>query len=210
MWGKMPWTPTELSTVRHFRLSSIRKTWTLGTGTQTERHTSRLYGNYPDHGTGTRCRNYSWRFIRGADNGLFIDRPCFCRCWHVGHFIRLATAIRKIGEYDLIIGGRQAIDGDTAQVGPAGSRKTGVKPGYLYGRNSECGRNGRITVKRHIDGGVETVKVRCLSCTDSERKCSSLPSAQCQTGYRNTNAETGADRKKPITAWWVWPGLTLN
>ena len=31
----------------------------LGTGTQTERHTSRLYGNYPDHGPRTRCRNYS-------------------------------------------------------------------------------------------------------------------------------------------------------
>ncbi len=31
----------------------------LGTGTQTERHTSRFYGNYPDHGSRTRCRNHS-------------------------------------------------------------------------------------------------------------------------------------------------------
>jgi electron transfer flavoprotein beta subunit len=38
----------------------------------------------------------------------------------------LATAIRKIGDYDIIIGGRQAIDGDTAQVGPQVAQKLGL------------------------------------------------------------------------------------
>ena len=38
----------------------------------------------------------------------------------------IATAIRKIGECDLIIGGRQAIDGDTAQVGPQVAEKLGL------------------------------------------------------------------------------------
>ncbi len=38
----------------------------------------------------------------------------------------LATAIKKIGDYDVIIGGRQAIDGDTAQVGPQVAEKLGL------------------------------------------------------------------------------------
>ena len=71
----------------------------------------------------------------------------------------IATAIRKIGECDLIIGGRQAIDGDTAQVGPQVAEKLGLSQ-ITYTEEilnvDETAR--RITVKRHIDGGVETVE----------------------------------------------------
>lgn len=71
----------------------------------------------------------------------------------------LATAIKKIGDYDLIIGGRQAIDGDTAQVGPQVAEKLGLTQ-ITYSEEilnvDEEAR--RITVKRHIDGGVETVE----------------------------------------------------
>ena len=71
----------------------------------------------------------------------------------------LATAIRKIGAYDLIIGGRQAIDGDTAQVGPQVAEKLGLTQitytEEVLNVNEET---RRITVKRHIDGGVETVE----------------------------------------------------
>ena len=71
----------------------------------------------------------------------------------------LATAIRKIGEYDIIIGGRQAIDGDTAQVGPQVAEKLGLTQ-ITYAEeilNVEK-TTGRVVVKRHIDGGVETVE----------------------------------------------------
>ena len=66
--------------------------------------------------------------------------------------------IRKIGEYDLIIGGRQAIDGDTAQVGPQVAEKLGLTQ-VTYAEEildvNEADR--KVTIKRHIDGGVETV-----------------------------------------------------
>ena len=70
---------------------------------------------------------------------------------------RLATAIRKIGEYDIIVGGRQAIDGDTAQVGPQVAEKLGL-PQITYVEEIQEVKDGRIRVKRHIDGGVETVE----------------------------------------------------
>ena len=69
----------------------------------------------------------------------------------------LATAIKKIGEYDIIIGGRQAIDGDTAQVGPQVAEKLGLTQ-ITYAEEILKVGDGSITVKRHIDGGVETVE----------------------------------------------------
>ena len=69
----------------------------------------------------------------------------------------LATAIRKIGEYDIIVGGRQAIDCDTAQVGPQVAEKLGL-PQVTYVEEIQEVKDGRIRVKRHIDGGVETVE----------------------------------------------------
>jgi electron transfer flavoprotein beta subunit len=58
---------------------------------------------------------------------------------------------------DLIIGGRQAIDGDTAQVGPQVAEKLGLNQ-ITYTEEILSLEDGKITVKRHIDGGVETVE----------------------------------------------------
>ena len=69
----------------------------------------------------------------------------------------LAQAIRKIGGYDIILCGRQAIDGDTAQVGPQVAEKLGLTQITYAEEILKCA-DGRITVRRHIDGGVETVE----------------------------------------------------
>ena len=71
----------------------------------------------------------------------------------------MATAIRKIGAYDIIIGGRQAIDGDTAQVGPQVAEKLGLAQiTYAEEILQVDEAQQKITVKRHIEGGVETVE----------------------------------------------------
>lgn len=73
----------------------------------------------------------------------------------------LAAGIRKIGEYDLILAGRQAIDGDTAQVGPQIAEKLGlaqvtyVKEFRMEGKD--------IYVKRALEDGYEELKVK-LPC----------------------------------------------
>ena len=78
---------------------------------------------------------------RGADNGYLLTDRAFAGADTLATSYAIATAIRKIGECDLIIGGRQAIDGDTAQVGPQVAEKLGLKPDYLHRRNSKRGRN---------------------------------------------------------------------
>jgi electron transfer flavoprotein beta subunit len=67
--------------------------------------------------------------------------------------------VKKIKDYDIIIGGRQAIDGDTAQVGPQVAEKLGLTQiTYAEDILNVDEDKKRITVKRHIDGGVETVE----------------------------------------------------
>lgn len=71
----------------------------------------------------------------------------------------LAAGIRKIGEFDLIFAGRQAIDGDTAQVGPQIAEKLGL-PQVTYVQEFEMGEDGAITVKRALENGYELIKVK--------------------------------------------------
>ena len=94
---------------------------------------------------------------RGADNGYLLTDRAFAGADTLATSYALATAIRKIGDYDIILGGRQAIDGDTAQVGPQVAEKLGL-PQVTYVEEIQEVKDGQIRVKRHIDGGVETVE----------------------------------------------------
>ncbi len=95
--------------------------------------------------------------FRGTDGGYLLTDRAFAGADTLATSYALSTAIRKMGEYDIIIGGRQAIDGDTAQVGPQVAEKLGLTQ-ITYAEEILKVENGRITVKRHIDGGVETVE----------------------------------------------------
>ena len=55
---------------------------------------------------------------RGADTGWVLTDRLFAGADTLATSYALATAIKKIGDVDIVLGGRQAIDGDTAQVGP--------------------------------------------------------------------------------------------
>ena len=96
---------------------------------------------------------------RGADGGFLLTDRAFAGADTLATSYALATAIKKINDYDIIIGGRQAIDGDTAQVGPQVAEKLGLTQiTYAEEILNVDKEAGRITVKRHIDGGVETVE----------------------------------------------------
>ena len=87
---------------------------------------------------------------RGADKGYVVtDRP-LGGADTLATSYTLAQAIKKIGDFDIILGGRQAIDGDTAQVGPQIAEKLGLTQ-VTYAEEM-------LVIKRHIDGGVETVE----------------------------------------------------
>lgn len=97
--------------------------------------------------------------FRGTDGGYLLTDRAFAGADTLATSYALATAIRKIGNFDVIIGGRQAIDGDTAQVGPQVAEKLGLTQiTYAEEILKVDEDKKRITVKRHIDGGVETVE----------------------------------------------------
>lgn len=94
---------------------------------------------------------------RGTDGGYLLTDRAFAGADTLATSYALSMAIRKIGVPDLIIGGRQAIDGDTAQVGPQVAQKLGLNQ-ITYVTNIDEIKDGQITVTRHIDGGVERVQ----------------------------------------------------
>jgi electron transfer flavoprotein beta subunit len=94
---------------------------------------------------------------RGADTGWLLTDRLFAGADTLATSYALATAIKKIGDVDIVIGGRQAIDGDTAQVGPQVAQKLGLNQ-VTYAEEVLSVEGGFATIKRVIDGGVETVK----------------------------------------------------
>ena len=95
--------------------------------------------------------------FRGADNGYLLTDRAFAGADTLATSYALSMAIRKIGDFDLIIGGRQAIDGDTAQVGPQVAEKLDL-PQVTYAEEIMKIENSKITIRRGIAGGVETVE----------------------------------------------------
>lgn len=95
--------------------------------------------------------------FRGADGGCLLSDCAFAGADTLATSYALATAIGKMGVYDIVLCGRQAIDGETAQVGSQVAERLGI-PQITYamevlGFNDEC-----ITIKRRIDDGIEVVE----------------------------------------------------
>lgn len=99
---------------------------------------------------------------RGADTGIVLTDRVLGGADTLATSYSLAQAVKKFGKYDIILGGRQAIDGDTAQVGPQIAEKLGL-PQVTYAEEILDLKDGKVTVKRRLENGVETV-VAPLPC----------------------------------------------
>lgn len=95
--------------------------------------------------------------FRGADTGIVLTDRAFAGADTLATSYALSAAIKKIGHYDLIIAGRQAIDGDTAQVAPQVAEKLHL-PQVTYAEKIVSISNGKAVVTRRIETGVETVE----------------------------------------------------
>lgn len=98
--------------------------------------------------------------FRGADGGILLTDRKFAGADTLATSYTLACAIKKMNP-DLIIAGRQAIDGDTAQVGPQVAEKLGL-PQVTYAEQIDGidVQSGEITFRRRLEHGVETVTMR--------------------------------------------------
>lgn len=94
---------------------------------------------------------------RGADAGVLLTDRALGGADTLATSYALSQAIKKIGMPDIIVGGRQAIDGDTAQVGPQVAQKLGLDQ-VTYVESVENVVDGKVTLVRRIDGGVEKVE----------------------------------------------------
>ena len=93
----------------------------------------------------------------GADEATLISDRKFAGADTLATSYVLAAAIQKLGTFDFVFAGRQAIDGDTAQVGPQTAEKLNI-PQITYAEEVIDIKKDIITIKRKIDGGYEIVK----------------------------------------------------
>ena len=93
----------------------------------------------------------------GADAVYLISDRKFAGADTLATSYVLSEAIKKIGKFDFIFAGRQAIDGDTAQVGPQTAEKLNI-PQISYAQAILDAKNGCVQVKRKIDGGYEILE----------------------------------------------------
>ena len=94
---------------------------------------------------------------RCADTGIVLTDRALGGADTLATSYSLAQSVKKFGNYDIILGGRQAIDGDTAQVGPQIAEKLGL-PQVTYAEEILELKDGHVVVKRRLESGVETVK----------------------------------------------------
>jgi electron transfer flavoprotein beta subunit len=94
---------------------------------------------------------------RGADRVILLSDRKFAGADTQATSYTLKCAIDKIGEYDLVFCGRQAIDGDTAQVGPQVAEKLSI-PQITYAESIIEANEDGIVVQRAFDLGTELVK----------------------------------------------------
>lgn len=94
---------------------------------------------------------------RGADDGILITDRKFAGSDTLATSYAISLAIKKLAPYDIVLSGRQAIDGDTAQVGPQAAEKIGI-PQITYCEEVVSISKKSVQIKRRLDRGVETVE----------------------------------------------------
>lgn len=94
----------------------------------------------------------------GVDNAVLLSDRAFAGADTLATAYALSMGIKKIGDYDLVICGKQATDGDTAQVGPSLAEKLGV-PHTTYVRKIEEIKEGYIRCQRMTEDGYEVIEM---------------------------------------------------
>jgi electron transfer flavoprotein beta subunit len=128
----------------------------------------------------------------GADAGILVTDRAFAGSdtWATGY--TLSMALRKIGDYSVLLFGKQASDGDTAQVGPGVACHLGL-PQVTYVRKIEAIDERHVVAERLLENGCETVDcpLPCVLTVVKEINEPRLPSLKGKM----------AARKAVITTW---------
>ncbi len=129
--------------------------------------------------------------FRGADDAVLISDRKFAGADTLATSYALKCAVEKIGKYDIVLCGRQAIDGDTAQVGPQLAEKLNINQITCVTNVIELS-DSAIIAQRAIDGGHEIVKSKfpVLLTVTAEANEPRSPSAKKVMAYKNIDKKT--------------------
>jgi electron transfer flavoprotein beta subunit len=124
--------------------------------------------------------------FRGADDVILVSDRRFAGADTLATSYALSCAIRKIGSYDIIFCGRQAIDGDTAQVGPQIAEKLGINQ-ITSVSAIESVTEDTVTARRAVESGQEIVRSRfpVLMTVTADANEPRSPSAKRVMAYKN-------------------------
>jgi electron transfer flavoprotein beta subunit len=127
---------------------------------------------------------------RGADEVILLSDGPFAGADTLATSYALCLGVRRIGYCDLVLCGRQAIDGDTAQVGPQLAEKLGF-PQITCVSRIDAIDDGFITATRSIEGGFETVRapLPALLTITGEANDPRPPSARLVMTYKHADAQ---------------------
>jgi len=135
--------------------------------------------------------------FRGADEVVLLSDRAFAGADTLATSYALARAIEQLGAADLVLCGRQAIDGDTAQVGPQTAEKLGLPQITCVSRIDEvvpagaAGDPGSVTATRSVEDGTETLRapLPALLTVTAEANEPRPPSVKLVMTYKNAIAE---------------------
>jgi electron transfer flavoprotein beta subunit len=122
---------------------------------------------------------------RGADRVILLTDRRFAGADTLATSYALTCAVRKLGAFDMVFCGRQAIDGDTAQVGPQTAEKLGV-PQITYAERIVSLEDGAVVVMRALERGRELVRCQlpCLLTVVGSANQPRPPSARKRIEYK--------------------------
>lgn len=122
---------------------------------------------------------------RGADRVILLSDRKFAGADTLATSYALTGAIKKLGDYDLVFCGRQAIDGDTAQVGPQTAEKLGI-PQITYAESIVSLDGDEIVAERALPLGKELVQcsLPCLLTVVASANQPRPPSARKRIEYK--------------------------
>ncbi|MFA5867416.1 MAG: electron transfer flavoprotein subunit beta/FixA family protein [Actinomycetota bacterium] len=127
----------------------------------------------------------------GADRGILVSDRAFAGADTLATSYTLAEAIKKAGPADVIICGKQTIDGDTGQVGPEIATHLNI-PFATYIKKIENAGEGRMRVERLVEDGYEVLDVPlpCLITVVKEINEPRLPSLRGIMAAKKVEIET--------------------
>lgn len=126
---------------------------------------------------------------RGADGGYLITDRAFAGSDTLATSYTLSLGVQKLKPFDIILAGRQAIDGDTAQVGPQVADKVGI-PQITYAEEILSVENKTITVKRRLERGIEIVKAPLPVLVTVHSSAPECRSRNAKLTMKNKHAKT--------------------